>query len=53
MREDREKLMRLCAQVASEQDSRKLAALIDQINALLAPKQERIIERDSQRLRSE
>ena len=48
MRENREKWMELCAQAATEQDSRKLMALIDQITALLDAKQERLIEKDSQ-----
>jgi hypothetical protein len=46
--------MELCAQAANEQDSRKLMALIQQITALLdAKKQERLIEKDSRRFRSE
>ncbi len=53
MRENREKRVELCAQVAIEQDSRKLMALIDQITALLDAKQQRLIEKDSQRLKSE
>jgi hypothetical protein len=53
MRENREKWMELCAQAANEQDSQKLMALIKQITALLDAKQERLIEKDSQRLRSE
>ena len=53
MRENREKWMELCAQAATEQDSRKLMALIDQITALLDAKQERLIEKDSQGLKSE
>ena len=39
MRENTEKWMELCAQAATEQDSRKLMALIDQITALLDAKQ--------------
>jgi hypothetical protein len=35
------------------QDSRKLMALIKQITALLDAKQERVIEKDSQRLKLE
>jgi hypothetical protein len=53
MRENREKWMELCAQAATEQDSRKLMALIDQISALLEAKQERLVEKDSQHLKSE
>jgi hypothetical protein len=53
MRENREKWIELCAQAATEQDSRKLMALIDQITALLDAKQDRLIEKDSQGLRSE
>jgi len=53
MRENREKWMELCAQAANEQDSQKLMALIKQITALLDAKQERLIEKDSQRLKSE
>jgi len=53
MRENSEKWMELCAQAATEQDSRKLMALIDQITALLDGKQERLIEKDSQDLKSE
>ena len=52
MRENTEKWMALCAQAANEQDSRKLMALISQISALLA-KQERLIEKQSQGLKSE
>ena len=43
MRENREKWMELCAQAATEQDSRKLIVLIEQITALLDAKQERIL----------
>jgi hypothetical protein len=53
MRENREKWMDLCAQAAKEQDSQKLMALIKQIAALLDAEQERLVERDSQRLESE
>jgi hypothetical protein len=53
MRENREKWMELCAQAANEQDSQKLMALIQQIAALLDAQQERLIERDSQRLKLE
>ena len=53
MRENREKWMELCAQAANEQDSQKLMALIKQITALLDAKQERLIEKDSQGLKSE
>jgi hypothetical protein len=53
MRENTEKWMELCKQAATEQDSRKLMTLIDQITALLDAKQERLIEKDSQGLRSE
>jgi hypothetical protein len=53
MRENTEKWMELCAQAANEQDSQRLMALIQQITALLDAKQERLIERDSQRLQSE
>ena len=53
MRENTEKWMELCAQAANEHDSRKLMALIQEITALLDAKQERLIEKDSQRFRSE
>jgi len=53
MRENSEKWMELCAQAATEQDSRKLMALIDQITALLDAKQQRLSEKDSQRLKPE
>jgi len=53
MRENREKWMELCAQAANEQNSQKLMALIEQITALLARKEERLGEKDSQRLNSE
>jgi len=53
MRENREKWIELSAHAATEQDSRKLMALIDQITALLDGKQERLIEKDSQDLKSE
>jgi hypothetical protein len=53
MRENTEKWMELCAQAANEQDSQKLMGLIKQITALLAAKQERLIEKDSQPLNSE
>ena len=49
MRENREKWMELCEQAANEQDSQKLMALIKQITALLDAKQERLIEKESQR----
>jgi hypothetical protein len=52
MRENREKWIELSAQAATEQDSRKLMALIDRITALLDAK-ERLIEKDSQGLNSE
>jgi len=52
MRENREQWMELCAQAAKEQDSQKLMALIKQIATLLDAKQERLIERDSQSLKS-
>jgi len=53
MRDNRQKWMELCAQAANERDSQKLMALIKQITALLDAKQERLIENDSQRLKSE
>jgi hypothetical protein len=53
MRENSEKWMKLCAQAAAEQDSRKLMALITQITALPDTKQERLIEKDSQRVKPE
>jgi hypothetical protein len=53
MRENREKCMQLCELAANEQDSQKLMALIKQITALLETKQERLIDEDSQRLKSE
>ena len=53
MRENREQTMELCAQAANEQDSQKLMALIKQITTLLDAKQERLIEKESQRLKSE
>ena len=53
MRENREKWIEFCAQAANEQDSEKLMELIKQITALLDAKQQRLIERDSQRLKSE
>jgi hypothetical protein len=53
MRENTEKWMELCAQAATEQDSQKLMALIGQITALLHAKQKRLIEKDSQGLKSE
>jgi hypothetical protein len=43
--------MELCAQAATEQDSRKLMALIKQITTLLDAKQQRLIESDSQQLK--
>jgi uncharacterized membrane protein YdfJ with MMPL/SSD domain len=49
MRQNREKWVELCAQAANEQDSQKLMALIKQITTLLDAKQERLIEKDSQR----
>jgi hypothetical protein len=48
-----EKWMELCAQAANEQDSRKLMALIKQITALLDAKQQRFIEIDSKRERTD
>jgi len=53
MRENREKWIEFCAQAANEQDSEKLMELIKQITALLDAKQQRLIERDTQRLKSE
>jgi hypothetical protein len=53
MRDNREKWMELCAQAAIEQDPQKLMELVEQITALLDAKEERLIERDSHRLRSE
>ena len=53
MRENREKWVELCAQAANEQDSQKLMALIQQIAALLDAKQERLIGKESQGLKSE
>ncbi len=53
MRENKEKWMELCAQASIEPDSQKLMELIRQITALLDAKQERLIEKDSQRLKSE
>jgi uncharacterized membrane protein YdfJ with MMPL/SSD domain len=53
MREHTEKWMELCALAANEQNSEKLMALIKQIADLLDTKQERSIEKDSQRLKSE
>jgi len=50
MRENREKWIELSAHAATEQDSRKLMALIDRITALLDAK-ERLIEKDSQGLK--
>ena len=52
MRQKTEKWMELCNQAANEQDSQKLMALIEQITALLGAKQERLNEKDSQRLKS-
>jgi len=52
MRENAEKWIELCA-LASEQHSEKLMALIKQIAAFLGAKQERLIQKDSQRLESE
>jgi hypothetical protein len=51
MRESTEKWMELCKEAANEQDSQKLLALIREIAALLETKRERLIERDSQRLK--
>ena len=42
MQEKKEKWMDLCELAADEQDPNKLLALITQINALLAAKQERL-----------
>jgi uncharacterized membrane protein YdfJ with MMPL/SSD domain len=53
MRENAEKWIELCAQAASEQHSEKLMALIKQIAAFLGAKQERLIQKDSQRLEPE
>ena len=49
MRDNGEKWLELCAQAANEQDSQKLMELIKQITALLDAKQERLIEKSSQR----
>jgi len=53
MRENTEKWMELCNQAANEQDSQKLMALIREIAAILDAKRGRLIERDSQPLKSE
>jgi hypothetical protein len=42
MRENREKWMELCGQAADEQDPRKLAALILEINFMLEAKELRL-----------
>jgi len=42
MREDREKWMELCGQAADEQDPKKLAMLILQINCILEAKELRL-----------
>jgi hypothetical protein len=42
MREDREKWMELCEQAADEQDPKKLAVLILQINYILEAKELRL-----------
>jgi hypothetical protein len=44
MRDNREKWMELCEQAADEQDPKKLAALILQINYILEAKELRLIE---------
>lgn len=48
-----ERWMELCAQAAEEQDSQKLMALIKEISALLETKQERLIQKNSQGLKSQ
>jgi hypothetical protein len=50
---EKQKWMELCERAANEQDSQKLMALIKQIAALLDTNQERLSEKDSQRLKSE
>jgi hypothetical protein len=40
--EKRERWMELCAQAAIEQDGRKLLELVEQINALLEEKEQRL-----------
>lgn len=42
MREQRERWMQLCEQVATEQDPEKLMALITEINRLLEAKERRL-----------
>lgn len=42
MQENKERWMELCEQAAVEQDSRKLAARIQEIDKLLREKQERL-----------
>ena len=42
MREKKEKWFELCEQAANEQDPEKLMVLIEQINALLQKKDERL-----------
>jgi len=53
MRDSTEKWIELCEQAGNEQDSQKLMALIREIVAILDAKRGRLIERDSQPLKSE
>ena len=53
MRDSTEKWIELCEQAGNEQDSQKLMALIREIAALLDAKRKRLIERNSQGLKSE
>ena len=40
--EQRERWMRLCAEAANEQDPKKLMSLVDEIDRLLAEKEDRL-----------
>jgi hypothetical protein len=44
----KERWLELCAQAAVEQDSRKLAALIEEITRLLREKEDRLREQNPQ-----
>jgi hypothetical protein len=43
MQEDREKWIELCKRAADEQDPRKLATLISEINCMLEAKERRLL----------
>jgi hypothetical protein len=44
---EQERMTQLCIAIVSEQDSQKMIALVQELNLLLATKQERLNQRDA------